>query len=240
MTERASDNCVGRLLGIVEATGRALLATPPLLLVEAERGVFEALRTVVERVGGGVRGVVIVVDDTVEETRKCIRVLCSTNKALDVFATCSILELVERVNQLASSMRAFREAISKGAEELYDKYVEYARELDDLTGRITRYWVESPDTVDEVIRLSQSPVQSAVCDSAVLTGLISSRYFASSRSVRVVLVSEIAGSAQADYSARTQVVLEKLGGDGDLIVVTDESKLIALGGLVHRYATVVC
>ncbi|MGC9122159.1 MAG: hypothetical protein ACP5HP_04390, partial [Thermogladius sp.] len=158
----------------------------------------------------------------------------------DVFATCSILELVERVNQLASSMRALREAISRGAEELYDKYVEYARELDDVTRRITRYWVESPDTVDEVIRLSQSPVQSAVCDSAVLTGLISSRYFASSRIVKVVLASEIAGSTQTDYATRAQVVLDKLGGDGDVVVVTDESKLITLGALIHRYATVVC
>jgi hypothetical protein len=224
----------------VEASGRALLATPPLLLVETERRVLEALGVVLERVGGRVRGVVIVVDDTVEETRKCIRVLCSTNKALDVFATCSILELVERVNQLASSMRALREAISKGAEELYDKYVEYARELDDVTRRISRYWVESPDAVDEVIRLSQSPMQSAVCDSAVLTGLISSRYFASSRIVKVVLASEIAGGAQTDYAARAQVVLDKLGGDGDVVVVTDESKLIALGALIHRYATVVC
>ncbi|AFK51146.1 hypothetical protein TCELL_0722 [Thermogladius calderae 1633] len=229
-----------RILGIVEASGRALLVTPPLLLVEAERRVFEALRVVVERAGVRVRGVVIVVDDTVEETSKCIRVLCSTNKALDVFATCSVLELVDRVNQLASSMRAFQEAISKGAEELYDKYVEYARELDDVTGRITRYWVESPDTVDEVIRFSQSPELYVVCDSTVLTGLISSRYFASSKSVRVVLVSEIAGGTHADYSVRTQVVLEKLGVDGDLVVVTDESKLIALGALTHRYTTVVC
>ncbi|MGC9121662.1 MAG: hypothetical protein ACP5HP_01830, partial [Thermogladius sp.] len=74
MTARASDDCVDRLLSVVEASGR-LLATPPLLLVEAERRVLEALRVVLERVRGRVRGVVIVVDDTVEETRKCIRVL---------------------------------------------------------------------------------------------------------------------------------------------------------------------
>jgi hypothetical protein len=237
------DLCVEEIIEALSRDEGVALATLPLFLVDPEKKLLHALKESLRRLQRVNRHVYVVIDDTLEDTVKCLKVFCSLEKTVDLIDLCRLVSIVDRINNLASSMRVLRDAISKGAEELRDKYIEHASQLDMLTAELSDHWVKDPELVDAVIKILSEPVERDAGCLVKLASWIKEGFKPSSMEVEVVSLTWLLGSKgiPKEYELKVKGVADELKRRFSKVVfIGDESKAIVVNKIVNKYELILC
>ena len=237
------DPCVEEIIVALSRDEDLTLATLPLFLVEPEKKLLHALKESLKRLQRVNRHVYVVIDDTLEDTVKCLKVFCSLEKTVDLIDLCRLVSIVDRINNLASSMRVLRDAISRGAEELRDKYIEQASQLDMLTAELSDHWVKDPELVDAVIKTLSEPVERDAGCLVKLASWIKEGFKPSSMEVEVVSLTWLLGSKgiPKEYELKVKGVADELKRRFSKVVfIGDESKAIVINKIVDKYEFILC
>ena len=237
------DSCVEEIIDALSRDGDATLATLPLFLVEPEKKLLHALKESLRRLQRVNPRVYVIIDDTLEDTVKCLKVFCSLEKAVDIIDLCRLVSLVDRINNLVSSMRVLRDAISKGADELRDKYIEHASQLDMLTAEVSEQWVKDPELVDAVIKILGEPAERGASCLMKLASWIKEGFKPSSMEVEVVSLTWLLGSKgiPKEYELKVKSVVEELKRRFHKVrFVGDESKAIVVSRIMNKDEIILC
>jgi uncharacterized coiled-coil DUF342 family protein len=237
------DSCVEEIIDALSRDEDLILATLPLLLVEPEKKLLHALKESSSRLQRIKPRVYVIIDDTLEETVKCLKAFCSLEKAVDIVDLCRLVSLVDRINNLVSSMRVLRDAISKGADELRDKYIEHASQLDMLTAEVSEHWVKDPELVDAVIKILEEPAEWGASCLMKLASWIKGGFKPSSMEVEVVSVTWLLGSKwiPVEYELKVKSVIDELKRRFHKVMfVGDESKAIVVNRIVNKDEIILC